>query len=90
MQTFTYSYQVKSISNPHNGVAIIAIVCYNYLCKTTPAQDKRSSAMFKKIFKKIQENQQRRADYWILMNMSDKELHDMGISRGEVRQKVYG
>ena len=46
--------------------------------------------MFKNILKKFQENQQRRADYWILMNMGDKELHDMGISRGEVRQKVYG
>ncbi len=46
--------------------------------------------MFKNILKVIQKNQQRRADYWILMNMSDKELHDMGISRGEIRQKVYG
>jgi len=46
--------------------------------------------MFKNILKAIQKNQQRRADYWILMNLSDKELHDMGISRGEVRQKVYG
>jgi uncharacterized protein YjiS (DUF1127 family) len=46
--------------------------------------------MFKRVLKAIQKNQQRRADYWILMNMSDKELHDMGISRGEVRQKVYG
>jgi len=46
--------------------------------------------MFKNILKAIQKNQQRRADYWILMNMSNKELHDMGISRGEIRQKVYG
>ena len=46
--------------------------------------------MFKNILKAIQKNQQRRADYWILMNLSDKELHDMGISRGEVYQKVYG
>jgi uncharacterized protein YjiS (DUF1127 family) len=45
--------------------------------------------MFKNILKAIQKNQQRRADYWILMNMSDKELHDIGISRGEIRQKVY-
>jgi len=45
--------------------------------------------MFRKVLKAIQENQQRRADYWILMNLSDKELHDMGISRGEIRQKVY-
>jgi len=42
------------------------------------------------MFQKLQKNQQRRADYWILMNLSDKELHDMGISRGEIRQKVYG
>jgi len=60
------------------------------MCKTTPAQIKRSGAMLKRIFKKIQENQQRRADYWILMNLSDKDLHDMGISRGEIRQKIYG
>ena len=46
--------------------------------------------MFKNILRAIQKNQQRRADYWILMNLSDKELHDMGISRGEIRQKVYG
>jgi uncharacterized protein YjiS (DUF1127 family) len=46
--------------------------------------------MFKRMFKKLQENQQRRADYWILMNLNDKELHDMGISRGEIRQKIYG
>ena len=46
--------------------------------------------MLKRMFKKIQDNQQRRADYWILMNLSNKELHDMGISRGEIRQKVYG
>jgi len=45
--------------------------------------------MFKKLMKRIQDSQQRRADYWILMNLSDKELHDMGISRGEIRQKVY-
>ena len=45
--------------------------------------------MFKKIFKKIQENQQRRADYWLLKNMSDKELKDIGISRGENAQKVF-
>ena len=46
--------------------------------------------MFKKLWKRIQDNQQRRADYWFLMNLSNKELHDMGISRGEIRQKIYG
>ena len=46
--------------------------------------------MFKNLLNRIQKNQQRRADYWILMNMSDKDLHDMGISRGEVYNRVYG
>jgi uncharacterized protein YjiS (DUF1127 family) len=45
--------------------------------------------IMKNICKKIAENQQRRADYYLLMNLTDKELHDMGISRGEIRAKVY-
>ena len=40
------------------------------------------------IWKSIQRNQQRRADYWILQNMSDKQLKDMGITRGEIRNRV--
>lgn len=46
--------------------------------------------MFKRLLSHIQKNQQLRADYWILMNLKDKELHDMGISRGEVYNRVYG
>ena len=46
--------------------------------------------MFKRLLKRFQENQQRRADYWVLMNLPDKDLRDMGISRGVVYQKVYG
>jgi len=51
--------------------------------------------MFIKLFavallKRIQESQQRRADYWILQNMTNKDLKDVGISRGEIRGKVYG
>jgi uncharacterized protein YjiS (DUF1127 family) len=36
----------------------------------------------------LQKAQQARADYWILSNMSDKDLHDIGISRGEIRNVV--
>ena len=36
----------------------------------------------------LQKAQQARADYWILQNMSDKELHDIGIARGEIRNVV--
>ena len=46
--------------------------------------------MFKKVFKVIQEMQQRRADYYILTHMSDRELRDLGISRSEIRQRIYG
>jgi len=42
------------------------------------------------VIKKIQELQQRRVDYWQLKNLTDKELRDIGISRGEIYDKVYG
>jgi uncharacterized protein YjiS (DUF1127 family) len=40
-------------------------------------------------FEAVAVAQQRRADYWLLKNMSDKELKDIGISRGEIAQKVF-
>ncbi|UAW59013.1 hypothetical protein CRP212_gp47 [Roseobacter phage CRP-212] len=46
--------------------------------------------MFKRIMKAIMESQQRRADYWILMNMTDRELHDIGIARGQIREVLEG
>ena len=46
--------------------------------------------MFKRIMKAIMESQQRRADYWILQNMTDRELHDIGIGRGQIREVVNG
>jgi len=45
--------------------------------------------MFKKLFKAIQDMQQKRADYYILTHMSDRELRDLGISRSEIRQRIY-
>lgn len=33
--------------------------------------------------------QQKKADYEILMSLSNKELQDIGISRGEIRKKIY-
>ncbi len=43
----------------------------------------------RKLLKRIQDNQQRRADYWLLMNMTNKELQDIGISRGEINKVIY-
>jgi len=42
------------------------------------------------VIKKIQELQQKRVDYWQLKNLTDKELKDIGISRGEIYDRVYG
>ncbi len=41
------------------------------------------------IVKKIQAAQQRRVDYWQLQNLSDSDLNDIGISRGEIYDRVY-
>jgi uncharacterized protein YjiS (DUF1127 family) len=41
------------------------------------------------IWNNIQYVQQRRADYWILQNMSDKQLKDIGVTRGEIRTRFY-
>jgi uncharacterized protein YjiS (DUF1127 family) len=43
----------------------------------------------RKFFKKIADMQERRAAYYLLHNLTDKQLKDMGITRGEIRQKVY-
>ena len=45
--------------------------------------------MLKRLLKKLQDSQQRRADYWLLHNMTDKALRDIGISRGEIKSKIY-
>ena len=45
--------------------------------------------IIKKILKTLQESQQRRADYWILQNLSDSELRDIGITRSEIAHTVY-
>tara|TARA_R100000900_G_C3308523_1_gene159253 strand:+ start:715 stop:867 length:153 start_codon:yes stop_codon:yes gene_type:complete len=46
--------------------------------------------MFKRLIKALQESQQRRVQYWQLNNMSDKALKDIGVTRGEIKQKFYG
>jgi uncharacterized protein YjiS (DUF1127 family) len=45
--------------------------------------------MFKKFFHKIADMQERRAAYHLLHTLTDKQLKDMGITRGEIRQRVY-
>lgn len=45
--------------------------------------------MFKKIYKAIAEYQQRRADFYIINNFTDRQLKDMGVTRGEIKQRFY-
>jgi uncharacterized protein YjiS (DUF1127 family) len=46
--------------------------------------------MFKKFIKVLQDSQMRRVQYWQLINMSDTALRDIGVTRGEIKQKFYG
>tara|TARA_Y100001937_G_scaffold104970_1_gene145422 strand:+ start:899 stop:1063 length:165 start_codon:yes stop_codon:yes gene_type:complete len=43
-----------------------------------------------RILEAIQVAQQKRADYQTLMNLSERELSDLGIGRSQIREKVYG
>ena len=45
--------------------------------------------MFKKLHKAIVKHQQRRANYFILNSLSDRQLKDMGTTRGELKQRIY-
>ena len=38
---------------------------------------------------KLVEIQQKRADYWILNNMTNNQLKDIGMTRGEIKQRFY-
>lgn len=42
--------------------------------------------ILKKMHAGIVRMQERRAAYWMLQNLSDKELQDIGVTRGEIRQ----
>ena len=45
--------------------------------------------MFKKIAKAFIAYQQTRADFWVLNNMTEDQLKDIGITRGEIKQRFY-
>jgi len=45
---------------------------------------------FSRILTAMQEAQMRRVAHWQLHNMSDRELRDIGISRGQIREVLQG
>jgi len=44
--------------------------------------------MFKRLLKGIQNSRQESADIWLLNNMSDRDLRDIGLTRGDIENKV--
>ena len=45
--------------------------------------------MFTRIINSIAKAQQRRVAYWQLQNLTDKDLKDIGITRGEIKLMAY-
>jgi|14BtaG_2_1085337.scaffolds.fasta_scaffold22733_3 uncharacterized protein YjiS (DUF1127 family) len=45
--------------------------------------------MLRKIWKAIEESNKRRVDYYLLSNMTDRQLKDLGLTRGEIRYRIY-
>ena len=43
----------------------------------------------KRVFKAIEEAQQKRADYKLLQMLSDRELRDLGIGRSQIHNIIY-
>lgn len=46
--------------------------------------------MLKRILNYLIKYQERRAAYWQLQNLSDAQLKDMGLFRGQIYEAVYG
>lgn len=46
--------------------------------------------LLKKVFKAIETYQKKRADYLLLQMLSDRELHDIGIGRSQIKEVIYG
>ena len=45
--------------------------------------------MLKKLWHRVVAAQERRANYWKLQNMTDRELRDIGVERFEIKQRVF-
>ena len=57
---------------------------------TTKRTLKAVAKFFISVGNSLAKAQQMRADYYLLNKMSDKQLKDIGITRGEIKQRFYG
>ena len=46
--------------------------------------------MFRKFMNFIKTSQERKVALWQLENMTDMQLKDIGVTRGQIYRKVYG
>ena len=45
--------------------------------------------MVRNFWNKIVKSQERRADYYMLQSLSDRQLSDIGVTRAEIKCRVY-
>ena len=45
--------------------------------------------MLKNLWRRAVAAQERRAIYWRLQNMTDRELRDIGVERFEISKRIY-
>jgi len=64
----------------------VATAIYQETCHVCVAIKNKLSA----IWKKIVVYQDRRASYWMLQNMTDRQLRDLGICRGDIKRLTIG
>tara|TARA_R110000782_G_scaffold32425_2_gene79069 strand:- start:238 stop:465 length:228 start_codon:yes stop_codon:yes gene_type:complete len=69
---------------------------YNYHSKFRVKATDIVKALFKSLVNffsslgaSIAKAQQLRADFWMINNMSDKALKDIGITRGEIKERFH-
>ena len=46
--------------------------------------------LIKRAWKAIEVAQQKRADYYLLNKLSERELRDLGIGRSQIKEIIYG
>jgi uncharacterized protein YjiS (DUF1127 family) len=63
----------------------VATAIYQETCHVCVVIKNKISA----IWKKVSDYQDRRASYWMLQNMTDRQLSDIGVSRSEIRSRVF-
>tara|TARA_B110000483_G_scaffold237514_1_gene312413 strand:+ start:1056 stop:1334 length:279 start_codon:yes stop_codon:yes gene_type:complete len=86
-----------SIKTKHTGDYIMYFTTYDYpsqfranVTNFTKRTLKATAKFFSSIGASIVKGQQARADFWMINNMSNKQLKDIGITRGEIKQRFYG